>query len=89
MRIPALAILTAITVLTASEAPAQTFGGNAPYCLQYYRWGGSDTAECSYMTLAQCQGTASGLSAVCMANPYLAHAQAPAEPRYRRQRRTY
>ena len=86
MRIAVLAILTVVTVLTASEAPAQTFGGNAPFCLLYYRWGGSDTAECGYTTLAQCQATASGLSAVCMANPYLAQAQAPAAPRYRRQR---
>jgi hypothetical protein len=89
MRIPALAILTAVTVLAASEAPAQTFGGNAPYCIQYFRWGGGIDINCGYTTLAQCQGTASGLSAMCFANPYFAHAQAPAAPRYRRHRSVY
>ena len=89
MRIPALAILTAVAVLTAGEAPAQTYGGNAPFCLQHFRWGGSDNIDCGYSTLAQCNATASGLAAICIANPYLAHAQAPAAPRYRRQRGAY
>jgi Tfp pilus assembly protein PilV len=89
MRIPALAILAAVAVLTAGEAPAQTYGGNFPFCLQHFRWGGSDNIDCAYSTLAQCNATASGLAAICSANPYLARAQAPAAPRYRRQRGAY
>jgi hypothetical protein len=88
MRIPALVILTAITVLTATPTLAQTYSGGYPVCLQHFRWGGSDI-ECSYTSLAQCQATASGLSAMCQMNPYYARAQAPAGPRYRRQRGAY
>ena len=83
MRIAALAILTTVTVLTATPAPAQTFGGNYPVCIQQFRWGGADNPECSFTSLAQCQATASGLKAMCMMNPYYAHAQTPARPRYR------
>jgi hypothetical protein len=89
MRIPALAILTAVTVLTATPAPAQTYGGSYPFCLQHFRWGGSDNIDCGYVSLAQCNATASGLAALCLANPYYAHAQAPAGPRNRRQRTDY
>jgi hypothetical protein len=45
MRIPALAILTTVTVLTTAPALAQTYSPNYPVCLQAYRWGGSDI-EC-------------------------------------------
>ena len=89
MRFPALAILTAVTVLTAAPASAQTFGGNYPVCIQQFRWGGADNPDCSFTSIAQCQATASGLKAMCMENPYYAHAQAPAGPRYRRQRGVY
>jgi len=50
MRIPALAILTTVTVLTAAPTLAQTYSPDYPVCLQAYRWGGSDI-ECGY-TLA-------------------------------------
>ena len=82
MRVAALAILTAVTVVAATPAPAQTYGGGYPVCLQHYRWGGSDI-DCSYTSLAQCNATASGLSAVCLTNPYYANARAPTRPRYR------
>jgi hypothetical protein len=39
MRIPALAILTTVTVLTAAPALAQTYSPDYPVCLQAYRWG--------------------------------------------------
>jgi len=87
MRIPALVILTAVTVLTSAPASAQTYGGGYPVCLQHYRWGGSDI-ECAYTSIAQCNATASGLGAVCLTNPYYANAQMPREPR-RRQQRVY
>ena len=76
MRISALMILTAVTVLTSAPAPAQTFGGNYPVCIQNYRWGGSDI-DCRFTSMAQCAATASGLSAQCLINPYYANAQMP------------
>ena len=79
MRIPALVVLTAVTVLTSAPAPAQTFGGNYPVCLQHYRWGGSDI-ECGFTSMAQCNASASGLAATCLANPYYANAQMPRQP---------
>jgi len=85
MRMVAAAIFTTAAVLTAAPAPAQTYGGNAPVCMQRYRWGGSDI-ECSYISLAQCAATASGLSATCIENPYFARAQMPAGPASRRYR---
>jgi hypothetical protein len=89
MRIPALAILATIAVLTALPAQAQTFGGNAPVCLHQYYWGGGETYYCSYTSFAQCNATASGLSATCVENPYFANAQIPRGPAYRQPRRAY
>jgi hypothetical protein len=88
MRIPALVILAAVTVLTSAPALAQTYGGNYPVCLQHYRWGGSDI-ECAYTSMAQCAATASGLGAVCLANPYYANAQMPRDPSRGRYPRGY
>ena len=89
MRIPALAILTTVMVLTAAPAPAQTYGGNYPVCLQQFRWGGSRDIYCNYTSMEQCAATASGLPAMCIINPYYASAQAPRDPDYRRPRRGY
>jgi len=90
MRIPAFAILATIAVLTAAPARAQTFGGNAPFCLQHWHWGGGGgTIYCGYSSMAQCHANASGLSAMCVTNPYFANAQVPREPAYRRPRRAY
>ena len=85
MRVLALAILTMFVGLASAPADAQTFGGNGAYCMQYYQWGGSRNIECSYSTMAQCQATASGLSAMCLTNPYYSNAQVPRE----RSRRGY
>jgi hypothetical protein len=90
MRISALAILATIAVLTASApARAQTYNGNAPICLHQWYWGGSDSFYCGYTSLAQCNATASGLSAMCVTNPYFAGAQEPRERVYRQPRRAY
>ncbi len=89
MRVLALAILTIFTVLTAAPADAQTYGGNGPICLERYQWGGSRSIYCDYSSMAQCQATASGLAAMCVANPYYSNAQAPGEPAYRQPRRGY
>jgi len=86
MRIPALAILTYFTVLTAAPAVAQTYSGNYPVCLQLYLRQGARSIDCAYSSIEQCQATASGLSAMCVTNPYYSNAR---EPAYRQPRRGY
>jgi len=83
MRIPALAILTIATVLTAAPARAQTYSPGYPVCLQVY---GSEPCsfECDYTMLAQCAQSASGRAAECVINPYLARARVAAGRHYRR-----
>ena len=86
MRIPALAILTTMTVLTAAPTLAQTYSPDYPVCLHAYR---EDYIECAYTSLAQCAQSASGRPAECIVNPYPASVQVPGGPRYRRDRRAY
>ena len=86
MRIPALAIATIATVLTAAPAQAQTYDPNHPVCLQTYAIGGG-SIYCGYASLAQCAQSASGRAAQCITNPYFA--SAPAGPRARRPRAVY
>lgn len=88
MRIPALAIATIATVLTAAPAQAQTYDPNYPVCLQTYSIGGGSN-YCSYTSLAQCAQAASGRAAQCITNPYFAGARAPAGQRDRRHRGAY
>jgi hypothetical protein len=88
MRIPSLAILTITAALTAAPARGQTYDPAYPFCLQTYGIEGNYIA-CGYSSLAQCNATASGRAAQCIANPYFAGAQAPAGLRDRRQRRGY
>jgi hypothetical protein len=82
MRILALAILTSAAILIVPPARAQTYGGAFPYCL---RW--AHSYDCSYMSLAQCNASASGRTAQCFINPYFASAQMPSD--YWRHRRAY
>jgi hypothetical protein len=89
MRILILAILTAVTALTAAPVVAQTYGGNSPFCLQSYGMGGGYGIDCSYSSMEQCQATASGLSATCLANSYYSSTQAPRRPSSRQPRRGY
>jgi Protein of unknown function (DUF3551) len=88
MRIPALAIFTVATILTAAPAWAQTYNPDYPVCLQAF---GEKAGyiECGYTSLAQCDQSASGRAAQCVINPYFASAQAPAAGHYRRHRRVY
>jgi len=86
MRIPALAILTIATVLTAEPARAQTYDPAYPVCLRVYGRG-ANYYECRYTSLPQCNASASGRAAQCVINPYFASAQVPAD--HRRHRRVY
>jgi hypothetical protein len=83
MRIPALAILTFATILTAAPARAQTYDPAYPVCLQVYGIGGG-YIECGYTSLAQCNASASGRAAQCIINPYYAGAKASPGRRDRR-----
>ena len=85
MRIPALMMLTVAAILTAAPARAQTYDPAYPVCIQTYGIDGS-YIQCSFTSLAQCAGSASGRSAQCIHNPYFGGARAPAG---RRQRGAY
>jgi len=88
MRIPALAILTVVTVSTAVPARAQTYNPDYPVCLQVF--GRFPYIECAYTSLEQCRWSASGRAAMCVINPYPGPAaRMPAERNSRRHRRVY
>ena len=86
MRILALTALAIAAVWTAGPAAAQTYGGDYPVCLKVY--GRVNYIECSYTSLAQCAGSASGRPAQCVVNPFFANAQVPGRA-YRRHRGVY
>jgi hypothetical protein len=72
MRIPALAILSVATILTAAPARAQTYDPAYPVCLQVYQGWNHYYFECAYTSLDQCNASASGRAAQCIVNPYYA-----------------
>jgi hypothetical protein len=88
MRISAMVILTAATVLTAIPTQAQTYNPDYPVCLQVYGKEGGYIG-CGYTSMKQCARSASGLAAQCIINPYFAGAQRPWGPHYRRHRHVY
>jgi len=57
------------TFLAAPNARAQAYDPAYPFCQQSYGIGGT-SISCSFTSLAQCQATASGRAAQCLANPY-------------------
>jgi len=89
MRIPALAILTIATVLTATPSQAQTYDPKYPVCLQVFTGWNDYYFECGYTSLAQCNMSASGRSAHCVVNPYYTGRKKPPARRDRRQHRQY
>ena len=84
MRIP-LAVLAIAAVAAAAPARGQIYDPAWPVCLQTYGIGGGYIA-CGYTSLAQCNATASGRAAQCIANPYFAGGRAPAGAHNARQR---
>ena len=64
MRMIRSMILAGATILAADPATAQRYDPRYPVCLQKWEWGGSTVIDCSYTSWAQCQMTASGLSAM-------------------------
>ena len=86
MRILALAALVIGTVWSAAPAQAQTYGGsNYPICLHVF--GQISYFDCRYTSLAQCNQSASGRSAQCVTNPYVASAIPGDRPVRKRARR--
>jgi hypothetical protein len=89
MRIPALAIFTIATFLTATPTLAQTYDPKYPVCLQIYQGFTDYYFECAYTSLPQCQMSASGRAAQCIVNPYYTGTKKPPRQRDRRPRRDY
>ena len=65
MRRAWLALMAAGAVSVAMPAAAREF----PYCIKGCDFG-AGAGDCSFVSLAQCQATASGRDASCAANPY-------------------
>ncbi len=86
MRILVLAALAIGAISVTAPAQAQTYGAGYPVCLQVY--GPLNYYDCTYTSLSQCNASASGRSAQCVVNPYLANAYEPA-PMSKRFRRGY
>jgi hypothetical protein len=87
MRRLALAILAIATMPAVWPAAAQTYAPGYPVCLHVY--GPVAYYDCRYVSLAQCNASASGRSADCSLNPYVARAEEPPYRSYRRYRRAY
>jgi hypothetical protein len=61
----ALMAASAVSAAIAMPASAREF----PYCIKGCDFG-AGAGDCSFVSLAQCQATASGRDAYCAANPY-------------------
>jgi hypothetical protein len=82
----ALLGLLAISAISAvGAAPAQAGYYDYPVCMKVY--GDPTYDECAYTTMAQCAATASGRSAQCFVNPFVA--SAADVPQGRRHQRRY
>ena len=70
----ALAGATALTILgtmvLVAPAQAQTYDPRYPVCLQVYQGFIDYYFECAYISMPQCQMSASGRAASCVINPY-------------------
>lgn len=83
----ALTILAIATMSVAAPVAAQTYAPGYPVCLHVY--GPVAYYECRYASLAQCNASASGRSADCSLNPYVARAEEPSIRPYRGHRPAY
>jgi hypothetical protein len=82
-----LVALMAIGLLTsfdASPAAAGNPAGDGAFCISGFIYG-HGLGDCSFVSYAQCQATASGQEATCLANPY--YNAGPETPRGRPSRR--
>jgi hypothetical protein len=82
MRTLFLAVATSATIFATGVTPVAA--GEYRYCLQGDDYAGG--GDCGFTDYHQCQASASGRTAYCGANPYLANAVAliiPTRPRRR------
>ena len=84
MRMFGLTMLVAAALSASFSARAQTYSPDYPVCLHVY--GPATHIECAFMSLQQCDASASGRAAQCEVNPYLASAE-PAGPFSHQRRR--
>ena len=88
MRILVFANFALGTILAAAPASAQTYAPGYPVCLHVY--GPVSYNDCRYVSIAQCNLSASGIAAQCVTNPYMANAGMDKPPLgARRTRRAY
>lgn len=69
-------ILAIGTIAVIAPAVAQRYDPRYPVCLEVKQQG-SMTIDCSFTSLDECRGTASGRNGTCYANPYWSQAKAP------------
>jgi len=77
MRVLGWMMLAGAAILAVAPAAAQRYDPRYPVCLQVWEWGGSSHMDCSFTSWNQCRATASGLSAMCLDNPYWPQARQP------------
>lgn len=85
MRLLYLMLLAGAAILAVAPAMAQRYDPRYPVCLQSWHDKGLVVIDCSYTSIDQCRMTASGLSAMCLENPYWRGLpiQNPQRPQYR------
>ena len=71
MRLLAVTVVALAAMLAASITRAQIYAPNFPICLQTFGRAGSNI-NCQYTSMPQCQGSARGIAAQCITNPYFA-----------------
>jgi hypothetical protein len=81
---PALIVIGLLGAMDAASAAP----GNSQFCIQGCDFGGG-LGDCSFSSYAQCQATASGRDASCIANPYFNANTAPQPTRNHLSRRKY
>ena len=86
MRTVFLALATSAAIFATGLAPAGA--QNYPYCIQGDEFAGG-SGECSFLTYAQCQASASGRTAYCAPNRYYVTAQAQLVDRGRARHRSH
>ena len=69
-------VLALAMALGATSARAQMYDPRYPVCLHVFGDLEGDRMDCVFTSLAQCQASASGRSAMCLVNPYFAPAPA-------------
>ena len=84
MRFSILIIPLLGALQVAAPAKAQTFDPRYPVCMHVYGVLSGERMDCIFVSLDQCNMSASGMPASCLDNPYYA-GPGPRQKRSRRQ----